>query len=101
MRRSLKQIVGLLKKKYQGLEIFFKDTKIAETFDAGTLSYGDQRRDIRIEVLPGFEDLKPEISQILVAASRRKVNEEQELIRKKKELVKKAKSESKFLGPFK
>jgi hypothetical protein len=78
------------------LTVSFKGTKIAQTDRDKDFSY--MISEIVFE--PGFEDLKPEINQVLKAASQKRIDEEKEELRKKQELVKQAKAETKFLGPF-
>ena len=78
------------------LTVFFKDTLIAQTTRDKDFNYMISG----IVFEPNFEDLKPEINQVLLAASRERVIEEQEELKAKQELVKRAKAETKFLGPF-
>lgn len=78
------------------LTVFFKGNRIAQTERDKESSYMISS----IVFEPGFEDLKPEINQVLLAASRERVIEEQEERKAKQELVKQAKAETKFLGPF-
>jgi sporulation-control protein spo0M len=77
------------------LIVFFKGTKIAQT-----IQDVDYSMISKIVLESEFEDLKSEVSLVLLAASREKVIEEQEQIKVKKNLVKQAKSQTKFLGPF-
>ena len=78
------------------LTVFFKGNRIAQTERDKEYSYMISS----IVFEPGFEDLKPEINQVLLAASRERVIKEQEELKAKQELVKQAKAETKFLGPF-
>ena len=90
VKKEAKSFSGL------NLTVYFKGTKIAQTERDEDFSY--MISEIVFE--PGFEDLKPEINQVLLAASRERVIKEQEELKAKQELVKQAKAETKFLGPF-
>jgi hypothetical protein len=78
------------------LIVFFKGTKIAQARQ--DVEFSSMISKIVLE--SEFEDLKSEVSLVLLAASREKVIEEQEKIKVKKNLLKQAKSQTKFLGPF-
>lgn len=76
------------------LVIYFKGTKIAQATRDDSLNIGD------LQIDEGFEELKPELIQVLIAASRKRIEEKKQQLINKQKLVKQAKAETKFLGPF-
>ena len=78
------------------LVVYFKGTKIAQTERDEYFPY----LIAKLVFEPGFEELKPEVHQVLKAASQKRIDEEQEELKARQELVKQAKTETKFLGPF-
>lgn len=51
-------------------------------------------------MVEGFESLRPEVVKVLYAASRKKYNQIIEENKKREALIKQAKVDTKFLGPF-
>ena len=82
------------------INVYFKDTHVAQTFikeREGQISYN---RFDRIKMLEGFESLRSEVEKVLYAASRKRYNQLLIEEKKKQELIKQAKVNTKFLGPF-
>jgi len=80
----------------QKLKIYFKNTLIATTKGRDTRPWDIEK----IEFTQGFESLRIEVMKVLSAAANSKLVEFEEEQKKKQELIKQAKAETKFLGPF-
>lgn len=82
------------------IDIYFKGAHIAKTFikeKEGRISYDNFDG---IAMIKGFESLRPEVLKVLYAASISRYNHLIEENKKRQELIKQAKTETKFLGPF-
>jgi len=76
------------------LKIYFKDHEIARAVRGENLDI------VGLNIVKGFEELAPELIQVLIAVSRKRIEKEKQILIEKQNLVKQAKAETKFLGPF-
>lgn len=84
----------------RSIDVYFKGAHIAKAYikeKEGKYSYNKFNG---IKMVEGFESLRPEVVKVLYAASRKKYNQIIEENKKREALIKQAKVDTKFLGPF-
>lgn len=80
------------------LIVAYDGTKVAKVYAHETIQGSSHIKEIKI--LDGYEELHALIIQVLHAAAQERVRMFEQIENKKKELVKKAQNETKWLGPF-